>query len=648
MYKKRGQATILILLGIVVLSLVVGVYFTRDYILKSELERLTEKTLVVPKQAESVRDYVMSCVQQITAEAVDMIGQRGGFFEFPGDSIPFGPYNQFSNSLEVVRGLKIPYWYYKTANNLDKIQILNEDQIGNNIEGYVNEQLRVCVGTFDAFKRSGYEINSGLIESEVEILDNNVLFGINFPVHMEIKDFEFDFTEFYSKVDKPLGELYDLARGIFTYENGKNFLEEKTIDMMVIHDEIPLTGESFDCGVVPIWSKVNVVENFKDILTVNIPAIKILGTEHGLTEEERKYLEIDVGSVDKDISVDFMYSSRWPLHLESLQDEGGILKGESIGGNTGNKLMGMVKQFVCYTNWHFVYNIKYPVLVMLEKDDYIFQFATMVVIDRNEPRQNLVVPLEAPIIEDTKFCDNKQFKLDVDVYDDFGNPIGDVDLSYKCINHICDLGKTSGNFFSDLVMPCVGGSVLANKDGYFTGSTQVDTMSDVGVSVSLKKISNLKVNVEVLRGGSGSLREDETVYITLINEDDDYSASVIYPSQNTVELISGNYRANIYMIKEGSATIPGREVENCIEVPSGGIGTLVGATDTKCITTKIPSVDLDNVVSGAAEFDFSVDAHELRSEVTFYVPYQGTPRTFDDLSQISSEVNKDYVYPKFN
>ncbi len=648
MYKKRGQATILILLGIVVLSLVVGVYFTRDYILKSELERLTEKTLVVPKQAESVRDYVMSCVQQVTADSVDLIGQRGGFFEFPGDNIPFGPYNQFSNSLEVVRGLKIPYWYYKTANNLDKLQILNEDQIGNNIEGYVNEQLRVCVGTFDVFKRSGYKINSGLIESEVEILDNNVLFGISFPVHMEIKDFEFDFTEFYSKVDKPLGELYDIARGIFNYENGKYFLEEKTIDMMVSYDEIPLTGESFSCGAVNIWNKNTIVNDFKRILSSNIPSLKILGTEHGLTEEEKEYFEVDIGSVESDVDINFMYSNSWPFYLESLQEEDGILKGESIGGGSGNKLMNMVQQFFCYNNYHFVYNIKYPVLILLEKDDYVFQFSTMVVIDRNLPRQNIIEPLDIPVVEDKEYCENKQFNLFVDVYDEFGYDVNDADISYRCINHVCELGKSTGNSLNSLVMPCVGGSVFVSKEGYNTGSTQVDTTEDASVSVVVKEIKELDVSVEVLRGGSGELRDGETVYLTLTNEEDDYGASVVYPSQDTIELISGNYKANIYMIKEGSVTVPGREVEHCVKVPKSGLGVFIGATETKCVSTKIPSVELDNVISGAAEFEFTIDMYDLKNKVVFYVPYEGTPKNFDELSKIKSEVGRDYVYPKFS
>jgi hypothetical protein len=341
-----------------------------------------------------------------------------------------------------------------------------------------------------------------------------------------------------------------------------------------------------------------------------------------------------------------MYSSDWPFYLESLQDDDGILRGESIGGGTGNKLMGLVRQFMCYTNWHFVYNIKYPVLVVLEKDDYIFQFATMVVIDRNEPRQNLVEPLESPPIVDARFCENKQFELGVDVYDDLGGPVNDVDISYKCINHVCDLGKTSGNYLSGLVIPCGGGSVLASKEGYHTGSTQIDTLEDVSTSVIMKQIKTLKLNFEVLRGGAGELKEDETVYLSLTNDEDDYGVSVIYPGQDYIELIPGNYKANLYMIKEGSVTIPGREVESCIDIPKGGFGAIVGATEEKCITTKIPSADLDNVISGAAEFEFSVDA--LRNEVTFYVPYEGVPRNFDALSQISSEVGQDYVYPKFN
>lgn len=647
MYKKRGQATIVILLGIVIIGLVFGVYFSRDYILKSNLERMSEKTLIVPKQAESFRDYVVSCVKQVSEQAVDLAGQKGGYTEIPGDSIPLGIYNKFSNNLDVLPNLNVPYWYYRMPNGIDKYQILNLDQIGKNIEDYTNEQLRACVGDFALFKKQGYKVNPGLIKTSVEIGNDNIIFGIVFPIHIEIKDFKFDFSEFYYKSEKPLGELYDIARAIFNYENGKYFLEEKTIDAMVSSEQIPMTGESFECSA-PIWDKFVITEGLKRILTYNIPSIKIKNTDYLIQNKEREYYEVDVGADNPDLSVNLMYSNRWPFEIEVSPEENGILKGESISSNLG-RLRSIVESFVCYNSWHFVYNIKYPVLVIVNKNDYTFQYAMMTVIDRNEPRKSSVTPISIPDV-DTRFCDNKQSNIAVSVYDENGNAVNGADISYKCINHLCSLGSTAGNIFTGLVMPCGNGFAIANKDGYNTGMSQVSTMQDSSVSITMKKYQNINVNAEVLRGGSGSLKENEKVYITLTNNLDDYGVTIIYPDIKNVKLIPGDYKVSMYMIKDSSdkITIPEKEVEHCVEIPKKGFTSIFGATETKCVNTKIPSIELDRVITGAADFDISISNAQLSTgKITFFVPYQGIPTQYEDLYKISSTVGENFVYPRF-
>lgn len=641
MYKKRGQATILILMGLVVLGLVAGVYFTKDYVLKSKLERQSEKTLVVPRQAEGVKNYVVSCIEQVTNEAVDLAGQRGGYIEIPGDVIPYGPYNKFSNSLEVLPGLRVPYWYYKQANNVDKLQILNLNQIGNNVKNYIDEQLRVCVGDFSVFK--GYKINPGLIDSEVEIQNNNILFGIKFPIHMEIKDFKFDFKEFYSKIDKPLGELYDISKGIFNYENGKNFLEEKTIDIMVAYEEIPTSGESTSC-VPPVWNKFKVIEDLKKGLLVNIQSLKLKDSNYVLSDKSKEYYEIDIGSVGN-IDANFMYSERWPFELEVEPEDNSILKAESATAGLGS-LRGIVESFGCLSSWHFVYSIKYPVLVVLSKDDYTFQYSTMVVIDRNEPRENIQIPGIVPSI-DKRYCENKQYNLYVSVYDDSGSPVNDVDISYQCINHLCELGKSVGNYFNGLVMPCSNGFVIANKEGYHTSKTQVSTVFDGSASIVMEKYRELNVGVEVLRAGSGELRQEEDVYITLLNEEEDYGVSIVYPDVNNIKLIPGDYKANIYMMTSSEGIkVPAKEVENCVRIPKKGFMGVFGATEIKCTTTEIPSMELDNVITGMVEYDFSISKDDLnKNKIIFYVPYQGLPKSYDELSKLEGG---EIVYPKFS
>ena len=648
MYKKRGQATIIILLGIIVFSLIVGVYYSRDYVFKSRWERLSEASLVVPQKAESVSDYVSSCVDQVSEEAIDFVGQRGGYVNVPAEVVPPGPYNKFSNSLNVISDLRVPYWYYKAANNVDKLQILNLEQIQNNIVKYVNENLRICVGSFEGFKNRGYKINPGFIKTDVEIQNDKVLFEIKFPIHMEIEDFKFDFNSFYYKSNKPLGELYDIAKGIFNYENGKLILEEKTVDMMVGYEEIPLTGESVECGFIPIWSKYEVINNFKDFLTYNIPSFKIKDSNYELKSSDRDYFEIDIGDVGSDLNINFMYSKNWPFELEVMPENGGVMKANSITNSMG-RIKSVVESILCYSTWHFVYSIKYPILITLNKDDYTFQFAHMVVIDRNLPRQNLI-PLPETPETDKRFCNNKISDLDVSIYDQYGSNVNDLDLKFKCINHLSDIGTTSGNRFNSKVMPCVNGFVIANKEGYHPGKVRVNSLEESGsVTVEMYKYKELNVDVAVMRGGAGEVKEDETAYITLTSED--YGASVVYPGKSKIKLIPGNYNVDLFLMRDSEAglIIPSKEIEICVEVPEQGFSAVFGETKEECVTTKMPEIELERVIVGAVNFDMRVTDNDLnKNKVTFYVPYQGVPQSHEDLSKLTTEVDQNYVYPKFN
>jgi hypothetical protein len=119
----------------------------------------------------------------------------------------------------------------------------------------------------------------------------------------------------------------------------------------------------------------------------------------------------------------------------------------------------------------------------------------------------------------------------------------------------------------------------------------------------------------------------------------------------TIKLIPGDYDVSLYIIKQSDKgiSVPGREVQNCVDVPTKGVGGVFGATEEKCFTTKIPSMTLNQVISGAADFRMTVNAADLeRGRVEFYIPYQGVPQKYEDLLSLSNEVGEGFVYPKFS
>jgi len=645
MLNKRGVVTVFIIAGILIVGLVIGIYYTKDYILRSEWDKLRKQP--VPEQAQGVKDFVDSCVKSVGEEAVRLVGMQAGYIEVPGDPIMLSRVNIFSNGLVVGGSLKVPYWLYEQANGVIKEQIPSKEKIENEISNYINNNLKSCLDEFKDFK--DYKIKEGIIETETEIQDDNVLFYVKYPLHVELKDFKFDFNGFYEKVDVPLGELYDIAKEVYYKEKNDMFLEEKTIDWMGLYsEEIPTNGIKRSC-VSPIWFKVDVINNFKEMLFNNIQFLKLKKGNYVLADESHKRFVLDIKG-RKDVDVNFMFSKDWPFGLEVFPEENGLLKAQSVTEGLG-KARSIAESFVCLSTWHFVYNIKYPVLVVLSKNDYMFQFALHVVIDRNEPRKSTFVKESFPIA-DRKICENRQNEVSVYTIDEEGNPLDGVDIKYKCINHICDIGKTRLDSYGDASLierfpVCVNGFVIGSKEGYHVSKEVFSSVSGGSLTLELEKFRDIMVDVVVERAGSGEVRENENVLISMEELEKEYGVVVNYPSQKNIKLIPGNYKVEIYMVSNypEKIKIPEKIIKRCVEVPKKGIHGLFGAKEEKCFDTKIPSVELSNFISGYSKFNLRISESDLlKKKIVFYVPYK-KPSSLEDLSLVFE--GGEFTKPKF-
>ena len=104
---KRGQVTLFVIIGIVLLVSGISVFFLKDYVLKSEFERQMERSLALPEKAAEVNTFVLSCIEDVTQEAVGLIGQQGGYIDVPKEEVPFSDANLLSNRLILSRSIEV-------------------------------------------------------------------------------------------------------------------------------------------------------------------------------------------------------------------------------------------------------------------------------------------------------------------------------------------------------------------------------------------------------------------------------------------------------------------------------------------------------------------------------------------------------------
>jgi hypothetical protein len=644
---KRGQATILIILGLVILVTVITVLVFKDRIFVSEFDKQAALSLQVPEQASELHDYLSECVQEVVEEPVNLVGQQGGYVNLPDDPIGQGGHNAFSNTLEIFPGtdFETAYWFYEAANGVPHIDIPTKTNIEDEIAEYVNSNVAACASNSTIFETHNASV--GEIFTEVEILDDRVQVVVDYPVTINIDDFTFDFESFYQTVDSPLGEMHDAAVEIIEEENENFYLEELTYDIFVLYDDIPLSDSGLECETQE-WEVEEIENSLKDKILNNILAVKVKKTSYEQTEDtDQKYFEWDALKTSADLRANLLYSKEWPFQLDVYPAEDGTLTEDSYTEDTG-PFLSVIRNLFCINSYHFVYDLKYPVLVSLydEDSDYTFQFATMVILDNNQPRENVEGTLELGV-EESVICQDPTVPITIYPVEVASNgallDLTDVELSFKCINSVCPIAhvQTTGGT-TTLVPQCINGQIIAEKEGFQRGIEIIDTLEETTVTVILEQYQELNYDIKIV-STEGIVRtptSEDTIFVTLVEKETGYTTTVSNPKNGeTVQLIPGTYEIEGTLVTESSfdIIIPEYDYTTCTSVPQFSLGGLFGLQpDTSCTGVEVEEAELEQALSGGVSLTWVADRAELASasEVTFYVTSPGKPETIEEIEQV--------------
>ena len=645
---RKAQVTSFIVLGILIVALILLGYAFRDTLFGGIRERGIIKGVTLPIEVSRLEDFIDVCVDEVTESGARILGQQGGYIVLPDPEI-VSPVNPFSNSLEIFFGsdTRVAYWFFQEANGVKKSLMPSKEEMEDQLRRYVNANLRNCVdvSNIDA------DIVFGEVESLVEINENEIDVDVEFQVTINLKDEIFELKDFNQKIKLSLGKLYAVAQAIMSNENENFFLEEKTLDYMNVYDEIPYSGVDFEC-TPKRWNKQKVIEDFKEILEGNIKSLKIEGTRN--SEVDDKYSSLDLLKNVNDVDVNFDYSRNWPFLID-IVPEGEILEGDSFNrGGIGKFLT----QFFCINSYHFVYDLKYPVLISLNKNDFDFQFATQIIVENNQPREPLIV-VEQSHDTNSIICENPLTTINVNVFginSNFGlEPVEGAKISYQCSSTVCNIGRTGEfsdlSYFEGKFPQCLNGQLIVEKEGYDTFEEQLSTIEETTITALMEPIYELDLEVKVL--GVAFSREvlgNELVSISLKNENENYFENVNIPGSEKIKLIPGSYDVEAYLISDSSVYVEGKDLETCLDIPREGVLGVIGLTKRECQTTKIEGLTLPQVLSGGASFSWNIEREELaeNNKVKIFLNIFDVPQDIDELNKIYDEINsKGVAEPEF-
>jgi len=590
MESKRGQITIFIIIAIVLVAAVVSFFIFRD----------SFKSSPIPASIEPVYNSFLSCLENELLIGISVLESQAGYISLP-DFEPGSEYMPFSSQLNFL-GNPIPYWYYVSGNNIQKEQIPSERDMGNDLGDFVESKIRNCI--FDDYYEQGFEIIQGEPEAKVNIRDNEVEISLdmNFGVNKGEDSVVIENHNVFVK--SKLGALYNSAKKIYEKEQNSLFLENYAVDTLRLY--APVDGVEMTCSPL-IWNADEVFDELGEAIEANTLALKVKGGDYSLRKKENKYFIVDV-SVDEEVR--FLNSRNWSNAFEVSPSEESILIAKPVGNQPGLGILGF-----CYVPYHFVYNVRYPVLIQVQSGVEIFQFPVAVVLQGNRPRESL--DASAVEIGLPELCKHKNTWVNVNIYDTSYTPV-ESDISYECFGTVCNIGKTTQGKLSEKFPQCVNGYILTRAEGFKDSKYLYSTTEEGDVDIFLDRLYEL--NVELKLDGKTYNKDAIINFIS-----DKSSNTIIYPEQNKIELSEGQYEIQVHIYENTSLKIEESAQEHCIEIPKSGLGGLFGLTEEKCFDITIPSQIISNALSGGGTENYYILESELKNSNVIEINAESLP-----------------------
>jgi len=641
--QKRGQVTTYIILGIVILIVFGFLISIRFDLLKSEFEKQLELNSV-PSQLMPVKGYMDTCITDIITDSVFTISSRGGYLKIPDDILPRSINNPFSNSLELYPGSEVAYWFYQSANGIHNEQVPTLESIQLQIEEYISSEFNSCYQDLGFYENEGFEIRlPEEVFPTVNIESKHIEIMIDAPTYIGLNEVSKEIEKYVLSVELPLGEFYEKSKEIFLEELDVGFLEDITLDVVAVYEDIPYNGIDLECGR-KTWIKSEIENKIKEYLFNNIAALRLKGVEYLENDDFYDYFSVNVDAPEG-VNSNFMYSSNWPFAMEVTPSQGDFLLSDSLTQNNPD-INKMLNLFFCINHYNFVYDIKYPVLISLIDDSgYVFQFSTMVIIDNNQKKKSEYefVDYSETTSMKNNICGYPSAEVSIETYDsDTMDPLQNVEISYQCSLVNCYLGKTNSfGRFDGEAPACLNGNVIAQKEGYHPGDSLLSTNEEQIATVMLNPYTELEVQIKVLDLETGQisyLQEGQHVSFQLIGIDGGH-ISIINEETEKIKLVPGYYAVTSYIYGDPDFEISseGYIETQCVEVPRSGILGLF-LNEEKCFDIEIEDMDIDNVIIGGSEFEWTAPSSLTNyDKIVFYATTNGIP---GDISGITDIFNK--------
>ncbi len=215
--KKRGQVTVFLVLGIVVVILTGLVFYTGAAIRKEGTVSSIKKTSQVPFDIGPVKEYAESCLKKVSEDGLWIIGEHGGYIDPDGNEV----YGEEAVDSTAYLGKKVPYYLKGTSDSFLALEDIEEKLSRYVIVGFdrcfdsnVFEGLGLYLTKPDInYTEIGFDFDGVSVDSKVDIHEDSVIVNVEYPLIIKKKGLEAELKDFRVNLPIRLGRLYNASVG---------------------------------------------------------------------------------------------------------------------------------------------------------------------------------------------------------------------------------------------------------------------------------------------------------------------------------------------------------------------------------------------------------------------------------------------------
>ena len=211
---KRGQASVFIILGIIVLALFGTLLYFKGDLLENVFDTETEERFTSP-DIEPVKDVVQGCVEVTLLDAVEWVSNRGGYFD---------PFNSSSASRDGAGVLVAYSWHFDHGTRIPSLYGLGVQL--NNYMADNRENITDCIDTnIGSYERSWNIQNIDEFVLDVpQVTENYIKQRISYPqdslLSITKDDYAATASEIVAELEIALGQAQRLGAEISSCFNG--------------------------------------------------------------------------------------------------------------------------------------------------------------------------------------------------------------------------------------------------------------------------------------------------------------------------------------------------------------------------------------------------------------------------------------------